>query len=281
VVLGIAGEVIFEGRTFVVEDRQEEQARQALGSVGDIAKEAISDSSTALSQAKDALSKAAAAEASLGNAESEANRAQAASSSAVTLAEQARTEADSFEADIRSAKKQAAEAEAHLKEATKRANALTAQLDRITTPRSVLNSPQIIASLEPYKDTEYTFSAVCQEEECTNLLKEIDAMLQNAGWKRVKPPSGFPAINIYGNEADFAVTLSLTSGIRISIDSSDPSKTRSLQIKDLPQPVRAAITLNLDIFSNLSPQEIGEHKVGIDKGTSSVVRISVGQKPLP
>src|ERR1700691_1506227 len=33
VVLGIAGEVVFEGRTFVVEDRQEEQARKAVGTV--------------------------------------------------------------------------------------------------------------------------------------------------------------------------------------------------------------------------------------------------------
>jgi hypothetical protein len=31
VVLGIAGEVVFEGRTFIVEDRQEEQSRQTVG----------------------------------------------------------------------------------------------------------------------------------------------------------------------------------------------------------------------------------------------------------
>lgn len=35
VVLGIAGEVVFEGRTFVVEDKQEEQARKIVGSLQD------------------------------------------------------------------------------------------------------------------------------------------------------------------------------------------------------------------------------------------------------
>ncbi len=55
VVLGIAGEVVFEGRTFVVEDSQEEQARQIVGSLKEQAEQAdrkvrkaITDSSTAL-----------------------------------------------------------------------------------------------------------------------------------------------------------------------------------------------------------------------------------------
>jgi hypothetical protein len=115
VVLGIAGEVIFEGRAFVVEDTQEEQARKVVGSLqaqtgqaDKQAKQAITDSSTALSQAKDALGKAEEAQESLGAAESEANGAKMASVDALTLARGARQEADSFERDIASAKKQAA-----------------------------------------------------------------------------------------------------------------------------------------------------------------------------
>jgi hypothetical protein len=83
VVLGIAGEVVFEGRTFVVEDTQEEQARQIVGSLGEKAeqadtkaKTAIVDSTTALSQAKDALGKAGKAQEYLGKAEDEANKAE-------------------------------------------------------------------------------------------------------------------------------------------------------------------------------------------------------------
>jgi hypothetical protein len=33
VVLGIAGEVVFEGKAFILEDRQEEQARKIVGSL--------------------------------------------------------------------------------------------------------------------------------------------------------------------------------------------------------------------------------------------------------
>lgn len=40
VVIGIAGEVVFEGRAFILEDRQEEQAQQAIGSVLDLAEAA-------------------------------------------------------------------------------------------------------------------------------------------------------------------------------------------------------------------------------------------------
>jgi hypothetical protein len=56
-VLGTAGEVIFEGRTFVVEDRQEDEAQRIVGSLkeeaeqaDEKAKQAITASSTALFQ---------------------------------------------------------------------------------------------------------------------------------------------------------------------------------------------------------------------------------------
>jgi hypothetical protein len=53
----MAGEVIFEGRTFVVEDRQEDEAQRIVGSLkeeaeqaDEKAKQAITASSTALFQ---------------------------------------------------------------------------------------------------------------------------------------------------------------------------------------------------------------------------------------
>jgi hypothetical protein len=104
VVFGIAGELVFESRTFIVEDKQEEEARQTVGSLrqeadeaDQKAKAAISDSSIALTKAEGALSKSEAAEASLGKAEAEAKGAQIAASNALTLASSARKEADSFE----------------------------------------------------------------------------------------------------------------------------------------------------------------------------------------
>jgi hypothetical protein len=145
VVLGIAGEFMFEGRTFIVEDRQEEQARQIVGSLSDKAEEAdrkaraaISESSTALNQAKDALDKAGIAQESLGKAENEANTAQSAASNALNISKDAdqiahgaRQEADSFERDIVSAKTLAADAESHLADALKQAAEATAELNRL------------------------------------------------------------------------------------------------------------------------------------------------------
>jgi hypothetical protein len=58
VVLGIAGEFIFEGRTFVVEDRQEAEARQIVGSLSD--KAAVVDAKLDSTASKsDAVSKEA------------------------------------------------------------------------------------------------------------------------------------------------------------------------------------------------------------------------------
>jgi hypothetical protein len=58
VVLGIAGEVVFEGRTFVVEDRQEEQARNTIGSLSQKATAASAKADSASGES-DAVSKEA------------------------------------------------------------------------------------------------------------------------------------------------------------------------------------------------------------------------------
>jgi hypothetical protein len=245
------------------------------------AREAIADSFTALSQAKDALAKAGKAADSLGKAEDEANKAQAASSNALSLADGARKEADSFEKDIASAKKQAAEAESHLAEAMKRANALTAQLDRLTTPRSLPHSPQVIASLKPFKDTEYMFTEVCADTECIDLLYNIESVLQAAGWKRVKSPHRFPGLVLWGDpKGDDGAGIAFKPGTAVSIESTIPDADKK-QPEDLPKYISAAIALNSTLASNVSPLEYTGRLVGLESGTSTVVRISVGRKPLP
>jgi hypothetical protein len=204
------------------------------------AKEAVADASTALSLGKDALTKAAAAQRSLAVAEKDAKKAQTAASNALALADAARKqsnaarsqadaarkEADSFERDIVSAKEQAAKAESHLAEAMKRATALTAQLDRLTTPRSLPHSPQVIASLKPFKDTEYMFTKVCADTECVNLLRDIDTVLELAGWKRVKSPHTLPGLVLWGGpKSDDGAGIDLEPATVVSVESKIPERT--------------------------------------------------------
>jgi hypothetical protein len=115
VTIGVLGEFGFTLEVFVLEGRLEKanhDIRDALtarlGEADTKAKEAVTDSSTAIAQAKDALSKAGAAEASLGKAETESKEAQSAASNALNLATGARQEAKSFGEDIAKLKRQLA-----------------------------------------------------------------------------------------------------------------------------------------------------------------------------
>jgi hypothetical protein len=173
VVLGIAGEVVFEGRTFLVEDRQEEQARTIVGSLkkqaeqaDEKAKKAIADSSTALSQANDALGKAGKAQESLGKAEDEANKAETAASSALGTARQARQEAHSFEKEIASAKEAAAKAEAKL-------------ADRTLSDEQVRS---IAAKLSVFVGQAYTVTAYWDSKESLGIANRIHSGLLLAKW---------------------------------------------------------------------------------------------------
>ncbi|MGB9408963.1 MAG: hypothetical protein WCA89_15620 [Terracidiphilus sp.] len=250
-----------------------ELSGSVIGSLGDKAAEAdrkaekaISDSSTAFSQATDALTRARKAEESLGKAENEAKDARNAASNALTIAGNARKEADSFENDIIFAKKQAAEAQA--------------ELNRLKTPRSLTNASDFVTALQGFKGTEYTFSSVAEDEESINLLKEIDSVLQLAGWKRVKPPGGFPAINVYGKDVDFSVVVSLQTGVHLSVDSSESlASLTSMPNKSLPTHIWAAETLSLVLSPHLSPSQEGIIQVNVEHGTSTTVRIAVGKKP--
>jgi hypothetical protein len=257
---------------------------QRAEEAGAKAKEAITDSSTALSQAKDALAKAGTAESSLGKAEGEANKAQTAASGALTLARSARQEADSFEKDIASAKTQAAEAESHLAEAMKRANALTARLDRLTTPRRLPHTPQVVSPLQPFAGTEYMFTEVCMEWECADLLADIDDLLHMAGWKRLKSPTrsiSVPTVRVRNDDA-LVVPTGLSVGIGISIEAPGGYElVRKLTPVQQAEHIRAAITLNAVLASNVFPPENTGRAVEVDAGNSPVVRISVGRKPVP
>lgn len=262
---------------------------KVIGSLGTMAEEAdgkartaIADASTALSLGKDALSKAGVAQQSLSKAEKEANQAQAAASNALTLARGARQEADSFESKIVSATEQATKAESHLAEALRQTASATEELNRLKTPRSLIHVPGLVAALQPFKGQEYVFASVFQDEDSIYLLRAIDDALQKAGWKRGKPASGFPGINIYGNDPNnFPVPVGFRIGVKVSTESPQPLDFDKLQTKDLLEYIQAAGTLNVVLSQCISPQQ--DNSVGklalVNTGTSTAVRIEVGRKP--
>ncbi len=212
-----------------------------------------------------------------------AKRAVKAAKLAENVARGARQEADTFERRLASAEQKADEAESHLAEAVRRAVEATAALDRIRLPRLLTHIPELAATLKPFEGTEYTFESVFGDDESMQLLKQIDGMLQLAGWKRQKrtsAPLGIPAFSIPGIEG--VVNMGAHIGVYIVVESSESLQAlQLLPIDKLPPHVRIAVLLNGGIFSNLSPPEDSKdfNVVAIDPGTSKVIRINVGRKP--
>lgn len=293
VVLGIAGEVVFEGRTFVVEDRQEEQARKAVGTVTEQAeradetgKKAIADSTAAVSQANDALGKAGKAQESLGKAEDEANRAESAASNALTLSRGARQEADSFESDIKVATQQAADAESHLADALQRAAKAEADLYRIKTPRSLVRSEELIAALKPFSGTEYTLN-VFMDDESIQFTKAVGGALEASGWIRKQPAGmsiGIPTIEIVFDQGGTQnVPACLDTGISLTAyakESIETLKSRPVQL--MPKTIQAALALKAAIALSISPSDERNVANGVlaPKPAEGIpMTICVGKKP--
>ena len=238
ITVGVAGEFVSAFEASSVETKLRENNHEIEAS---LTKEA-GDAKTSADRAADAARRA----------NDESDRATDSASNALNLATSARREADSFGRKISSAKKQASEAESHLSEAEKRARLLTAELDRLTTPRSLPHSSSLISSLKPFKGTEYMFSSVCGDTECFNLLKDIDSVLERAGWKRIKTPNVFPGFNLFGTKEGDTVGISIEPGIKVSIQSKHPlSELQKLTVNQLPQYVQAAIALNRELASHV------------------------------
>jgi len=168
-------------------------------------------------------------------------------------------------------------------EARERAAKAELELAKLKTPRSLIDIPQLTSDLGLFKGTEYAFSSVFQDSESMDLLKAIDSLLQQAGWKKVKGPGGFPAVNVYGKEDGFAVPIGFSSGVQASVDSSESLiALQSLSVEKLPPPVRAAAVLTLGLGSHISPQSPDNTRpvdVQSGSGASKTVRIAVGKKP--
>ena len=135
------------------------------------------------------------------------------------VSHEARQEADSFEKDIVSAKTQAAEAESHLAEALREAADASAELKRIKAPRSLVDTAGLVSALKPFSATEFMFGSVFGDSESIELLKQIDAALASAGWRRIKHPEmtlGISAIQISGR--DDLVDINVSTGVRVEVE---------------------------------------------------------------
>jgi multidrug efflux pump subunit AcrA (membrane-fusion protein) len=274
VTIGVAGELIVTYKASRVETQLRENSHrieafltQQAGDAVQSAKMAHAEADAvkgmadeARADAKDALAKAQAAQRELAHAEADAAKAQAAAAKALSTADKA---------------------ESHLTEVVKRANELTEQLKRVTTPRSLPDSAQVVTSLKPFKGTEYMFTGVCGDAECIKLLRDIEKVLGLAEWKRVKAPHKFPGFVLWGKrEDDDGAGFDFEPGVKVSADIARPEMA-NLSESQLPQYLRAAIALNATLRSSISPPENTGKLIDVTNGSSTTVRISVGRKPLP
>jgi hypothetical protein len=272
VVIGVGGELVIH----VMSSRANKkliafQKNEALVQEAEIARMKKDSASFELDIAKankgsaDALERASKAEENLGNAKKSAAEANA--------------KAEGFRLDIAKANESAAQARAQVANATAEAAKANLELARLKTPRSLTRIPELIAALKPFAGTEYVFVSVFADEESIYLLRAIDDVLQEAGWKRGKPVSGFPGINIYGNEPkNFPVPTGLNIGVQVSIQTPQELATDA-PIQNLPLYVQAAGTLNFSLSNTLSPPQESAKLVNQEKGDSQVVRIAIGRKP--
>jgi hypothetical protein len=202
----------------------------------------------------------------------------------IALATQHAAEADAkaegFRLDIAKANEESAKAQAQVAGATAEAAKANLELERIKAPRTLSNISSLTESLKAYKGTEYTFSSVFGDEESILLLRQIDAVLSNSGWVRVKPPHAYPAINVYGQEQDFAVASGMIFSVKISVNSDIPLATlQAMPVDKLPAPTGPAVALAMALTGSLNPPQEGGIKANVEPGNSPTVRIDVGRKP--
>jgi hypothetical protein len=228
----------------------------------------------------DASTRAGIAEQDAGEANERAAKAQASLALAEQHSVEANAKAEGFRLDIAKANESAEQARAQVASATAEAAKANLELERIKAPRTLSNVATLTESLKAYKGTEYTFSSVFGDEESIMLLRQIDAALSNSGWVRVKPPHAYPAINVYGQEQDFAVASGLTLSIKISVSSDIPLATlQATPMDKLPAPTGAAVALATALTGSLNPPQESGIKANVEPGNSPTVRIEVGKKP--
>jgi hypothetical protein len=242
--------------------RNDALSGQVIGSLDGKSKQAFENASNALNKSGDAENKSA---------------------TALTEAKDARLEADSFKKDIVSAKEQAANAESHLAEALRETAAASAELARIKSPRTLVDTPGLVAALKPFSGTEFMFGSVFGDDESIALLSQIDAALASAGWRRIKHPEmnlGIPAIQISGR--DDLVDINVSTGVRVEVEVTEkPEELLTRAPQQLPPNVGLAVFLSNKLLSHISPSETPspDQRANLIRGSSGRIRINVGKKP--
>lgn len=198
-------------------------------------------------------------------------------------AEEARQKAEGFSAQIADADERSAKANERAAHLEQRAAEAELELARIKAPRSLIRIPELVAALKPFTGIEYMFLSVSADDESIALLRQIDDVLQQSGWKRAQPSSPFPpAIAVWGRNANMAVTQALTTGLEISVESKESVPSLNAIPEDKrPALIKAAEALNAGLAWSLSPlqEDLGK-TLRIESGDGKFVRIAVGRKPI-
>jgi hypothetical protein len=155
------------------------------------------------------------------------------------------------------------------------------ELERIRTPRSLVNAAALTESLRLFSGTEYTVIGCFQDQDSINLLIQLDKVLTDAGWTRVKPqsPNAFGDIQLNISK-DFGVPITTRTGVYVGAQSTEtPDKLMAIPMPLLPQYLRAAMALKGGLATGIDPQEGDLGPLPVDPGSSTSVFIIVGKKP--
>jgi hypothetical protein len=268
IVVGVGGEWYAGIKIDVLSARVQECNDAKLAEVTDeagSAKDSAKEARDAAKEAKDASGKSVAE-----------------SSSAMTIATGARKEANSFDTRIVSATNTAIEAEQHLAEALRATANAEEELKRIRTPRSLINPSVLTDALKAFK-TEYTFFGCFQDQESIELLMQIDKVLADAGWTRVKLPPQTSSVDIHLTIKDFTVPITTRFGVYVVAQSTKTAEAlNAISPPMLPAYIRAAMALKAGLGSaaGIYPAQ-GDlaNPLSVESGNSTSVFIIVGKKP--
>lgn len=239
-----------------------------------------------LTHAKTELGKqqerAAKAEAQIASADAASKDAVAKVAIAEARVAEASAKAESFRLDIARAEEAASQAKAQVAQATAEAAKANLELAKIKSPRSVTDPLALTEALKAFGGTEYLIVGCFQDQDSIDLLKQIDQVLTDAGWKRGKIPSqnsfGDIVLNI---SKDFAVPISSRSGVFVAAQSKEQIEAlKMVPMPLLPMYIRAAMALKGGLASGISPSQDGlMSPLVVEAGDSTSVFIIVGKKP--
>jgi hypothetical protein len=279
VLLGVAGEGVFESLSSNAETALRAHDEQVLA-----------DTITEAGAAKGSASAAAVAAKTAGEQSSHASTS---ASNARILATGARQEADSFKQDITDAKQQAADAvsrladaENRLADATQRELAAEVEVNRLKTPRSLVDTDKLIAALKPFSGTEYMFN-VFLEDEANQFTKVVAGALDAAGWVRKQPTGiniGIPTMKlVLGQGPAENVPACVETGVSLHAHTKESlAVLQSTPVSMLPKTVQAAIALKSAIAPSISPPDernVADGIIDPEPREGIPLTICIGKKP--